>query len=890
MLLREWWRRLLRRGELEAGLDEEIRFHIERQTEKNVRLGMSAGEAHRQAVLRFGGVERLKETTRDEFRALLLEDITRDVKYGVRSLLRAPGFALVSVLTLGLGIGAATAVFSVVHGVLLRPLPYPQSERIVRLLHVDDDGPKRNVSEPNFLDWRAQSRSFRALAVMAPQGRVSVTGSVEPNRAIATVVSHDFFAVMGVQPAVGRGFAAEELQQHGRPAVIVSHSYWLESLGGRQDFENVALTQGEAAFAVVGVMPPGFDYPYGTQLWVPRELHPPDEGRTAHNFQAIARLADHATVASAARELSAISRALRARYGDDTWMTDATVITLQQDVTGRVRSTLLILLGAAGFLLVIACANVSNLLLVRAGSRRREMAVRLAIGAGRWRVARQLLTESVVLCLAGAAAGVVLAYWGVHSLLALDPGNLPRAGEVGVNWIVLAFAVLVALAIAAVLALITVLRQNVRDLRGALSEGQRSAAGGRRQQRVRDALVVTQVALTLVLLTGASLLGRSFLQVLAIDPGYRIDEALVLDLAMEYPQNEQSAARQTRIHDELMEQLRRLPGVTAVGGVNDFPLGAGWFATGQFIEMNAPDEITSFEDFSRFGAAELKARAGLAGYRVASEDYFEAMGIRLLRGRLFESGDVADAPHVAVISQTLADTRWAGQDPIGRYIQFGNMDGDLRGMRIIGVVSDVRENSLEAAPGALLYASSRQRAGSAARFSIVVRGTDSPAAIQAAQRIVRQVEPQLPVAVRTARTAYDASLAGRKFSLVLLGVFSAAALVLAAMGLYGVISWVVSQRTREIGIRVALGADAASLIAVVIGRGALLAAIGAGIGLLAALLLGRLVQGMLFGVAATDPLTLLAVVALIGSAVLIASYLPARRALRVAPSITLRAE
>ncbi|HEX6308275.1 MAG TPA: ABC transporter permease [Longimicrobiales bacterium] len=890
MGVREWWHRLLRGRELQAGLDEEMRYHIERQTEKNVRLGMSPAEARRRALVSFGGVERMKELTRDEFRPALLEDLSRDVQYGVRGLLRTPTFAVVAVLTLGLGIGAATAVFSVVDGVLLRPLPYPESDRIVRPLHVDDNGPMRNVAEPNFLDWKERSRSFGAMAVMASQGALSVTGSVEPNRAQVTVVSNEFFDVMGVHPSVGRGFAPEERVQNGRPAAIVSDAYWREWLGGRRDFENLVLTQGSNAYQVVGVMPPGFDYPYGTQIWVPRELNPPSTSRTAHNFQAIARLADGATVESAARELSAISRALKTQYGDETWMTDGTVVTLQEDLTGRVRGTLLILLGAAGFLLVIAGANVSNLLLVRSGARGRELAVRLALGASRWRLARQVLTESLVLCIAGAAAGVLLARWGVQALLAINPGNLPRTNEVGVSWSVLGFAVLLSIGIATVLGVITTLHQNVRDLRAQLTEGQRSVTGGGRQQRVRDALVVTQVALTLVLLTGAGLLARSFLQVLAVDPGYTIDEALVLDLAMASPRDAQAAVRQTRIQDELMAELRRLPGVTAVGGINDFPLGAAWFANGMFVEMNAPDEISSFEDFRALGEAEMKERAGFAGYRIATEDYFAVMGIRLVRGRVFEPSDVADAPHVAVISETLARRKWPDRDPIGRFIQFGNMDGDVRGLRIVGIVSDIRENSLEAEPGPLVYASFRQRTSAASRLSIVARGTDSPASIAAAQRIVRRIDPQLPVTVRTARMAYDGSLASRKFSLVLLGVFAAAALILAAMGLYGVISYAVSQRTREIGIRLALGADTGNVVRVVTGRGATLAAIGIGIGLLAALLLGRLVQGMLFGVASTDPMALAAVIALIGTAVLVASWIPARRALRVAPIITLRAE
>jgi putative ABC transport system permease protein len=378
--------------------------------------------------------------------------------------------------------------------------------------------------------------------------------------------------------------------------------------------------------------------------------------------------------------------------------------------------------------------------------------------------------------------------------------------------------------------------------------------------------------------------------VLAVDPGYRVDNALVINLAMPYPGDGSAGARQTRLQDEMMEQLRHLPGVTAVGGVNDYPLGAGWFANGQFIEMTRPDEISSYDELNKLGEAEIKRRAGMAGYRVASEEYFKAMGIRVLRGRTFEESDGPDAPHVAVISESLAKAKWPDLDPIGRFVQFGNMDGDVRGFRIVGIVTDVRENSLEIAPQPLFYGSSRQRVGSASSFNIVVRGTNSPEAMQVAQRIVRQVDPELPVAVRSAQDLFEQTLAGRRFSLILLGVFSVTALVLATMGLYGLISFVVAQRTRELGIRQALGAEAGDLLRVVVGRGAILAAIGVAVGLVAAFMLGRVVQGMLYGVAATDPIALLSVVGLIGAAVLIASYLPARRALRVAPIITLRSD
>jgi putative ABC transport system permease protein len=422
--LREFGRRLLNAGrgtEMESGLDEEIRFHIDRQTEKNLRLGMSPSEARRQALVKFGGVERAKEGTRDEFRPRVLEDFSRDLRYGLRTLMRARGFATVSILTLGLGIGGAAAVFSVVHGVLLKPLAFPRPDRIVRLYQVNTlngETAQANFAEPNFLDVKAQNQSFSAMAEIGGTSKASVTGDFEPNRAAATRVSKEFFDVLQVKPALGRLFVADE-QREGAPATaVVSDTYWRRYLGARNDLRNLTLRMHNRVYQVVGVMPAGFDHPFGTEIWYPRELDEPQIHRTGHNFSVIARLRDGVSAEQATGELNRIASRLKQQYGDDTWMTGGVAIPLLEQLTQSARTPLLILLGAASFLLVIACANVSNLQLVRAGSRRRELSVRLALGAGRWRVARQLLAESVVLCIAGGLLGIVLAYWGVRALLA----------------------------------------------------------------------------------------------------------------------------------------------------------------------------------------------------------------------------------------------------------------------------------------------------------------------------------------------------------------------------------------------------------------------------------------------------------------------------------------
>jgi putative ABC transport system permease protein len=828
----------------------------------------------------------MQEHTRDEPSPALFEDFLRDARYGTRSLRRAPGFAIIAILTLGLGIGAATAVFSVVNGVLLAPLPYPDADRIVRLFQINSDGQRMgNVSEPNFDDWRAGTRVFVAMAVTAAWP-APVTIGAETTMMAGSVVSREFFDVMGVRPVVGRAFDEAELAVGASPTVVISDRLWRTRMAAAP-LDTLRLRAGDTIYQVIGVMPPSFDYPTGSEYWHPRELTPPQTARTAHNFAAIARLADGVPLERATAELSAISRTLKAQHGDATWMSDATALPLRDQLTATARPTLLLLFAAALLLLVIACLNVSNLQLARASTRRRELSVRLAVGASRGRLVRQLLAEALVLSMAATALGVAIAWAGVQTLLALQPTNVPRIQTVALDGTAIAFAAGAALGTAVVLGLVTALRAARQDVREALTEGTRSVAGGRTSERVRQGLVVGQVALTIVLLTGAGLLGRSFINVMAIDPGFRTDGALLVET--QWPFSSEPGLQQQRksVQQELIARLGSLPGVRAAGLINAHPVGTGGFADGQFLEMTRPDELQSLDDFAKLGA-EARSRAGMAGYRVASEDYFAAMGIRLVRGRLFEESDGPDAPHVAVISESLAATKWTDQDPIGRFVQFGNMDGDLRGFRIVGIVSDVREVSPEAVAGPLFYGYYKQRMAS--RFTMVV-AADAPAALAPTVRqVVREADPELPVQLRTLDEAFDRALAGRRFSLTLVGAFSAAALLLAALGIYGLISYLVAERTREIGIRLALGADSGDVLRLVIGKGVLLATLGIVVGFGAALGVTRLIEGLLFGVTATDPVALGGVLLVTFSAVLCASYVPARRALRVAPVTALRAD
>jgi putative ABC transport system permease protein len=814
-----------------------------------------------------------------------MDALRHDLRYALRSFVRNPGFSGLTVSTLALGIGAATAIFSVIYGVLLRPLPYPDSDRIVRVYEVENEGRRINLSDPDFADFQARSASFGALAQLQGAGPTSVSGDVEPVRAPQAAVSSDFFRVLGVQPLAGRGFVPEEQREGGPPAVLVSHRFWQQHLGATPAFAGRTLVFNGRVHRVVGVLPPHLDYPVGADLFTPRELERRLPSRTAHNWTVIGRLRPGVPLANAQAEMSAIARRLKADVGTETDMADAALVALHEQLVGHVRPALLVLLGASGVLLLIACANVSNLLLARSATRQRELAVRVAMGARRARIVRQLVAESLVLSLAGGAVGVIVAVVGVQALLALEPGTLPRLGEVGVSWTALVFAFGVALATALVLGLVTALRgAGEGALREALAQSQRGVAAG--GSYVRSGLVVAQVALTLVLLVGAGLLGRSFIQLLSVNPGYRTEGAVVVDLSTPWPETDAEAARQRRFYDDLTARLRAIPGVTNVGGINAFPLRGAGYSNGTFLELTRPDEKVDMAMLGRLFRD--PARTGRADFRVATDGYFRAMQIPLVRGRLFDDRDAPQAPlHAAVISAALAKAEWPDSDPIGKIIQFGNMDGDLTPFTVVGVVGDIREARLDATPQPVFYANARQRRVSS--FSVVVQGNADPGSVTAAARhIVRELAPSVPPRFRMLEDVVSTSVAQRRFSLVLLGVFGGAALLLAMMGVYSVVAYLVAQRQHEIGIRVALGAQRGDVLGLVLRHGAVLAIVGIAVGLAAALWLTRLLAGLLYGVTPTDPVSFASVVALLLGVALVASYLPARRALRVDPMSVLR--
>jgi putative ABC transport system permease protein len=824
-----------------------------------------------------------------------MNTLFQDLRYSSRMLARDPGAALVMTLTLALAIGANTAIFSFVYGVLLRPLPYPKPDQIVSVSELAADGHRMNFTDPNFDDLRASNHSFVGMAEY-DSVITTIAGGSEPARVGAAAVSRDFFQVMGVAPLLGREFAPEELHSGAAPVALVSYGYWRQHLGASADLSSFKLKNEDRTYSVIGVLPPGFSFPDDTEFWIPRELFERLPSRTAHNWKAVARLRGGGRLAEARSDLSSIAHRLKQQFGSDIDMTDASVEPLRESLTGNVRPALLILLGAVGFLLLVGCANVANLMLARAAARERELAIRAALGAGRGRLVRQFLAESLLLALAGGAVGVLAALWGVRMLVALAPPNLPRLGEVSINVPVLVFALGVSVLVAAGLGLVTALRATSGDPQGALAEGGRGYAGSLGSQRLGRFLVASQLAVTLVLLAGAGLLGRSLLRLLSIDPGYRIENIVTMELetpAAATPADSpvlfpKFSSRPVNFVNALFERLRAIPGVEAVGGSTVLPLASRFHPDGTFLLLDREPVIKTPEDAERLFHT---APTGHADFCVASEGYFRALGIPLLRGRLFGDRDTADAPHVALISQSLARATWPKEDPLGKTIEFGNMDGDLRLLTIVGVVGDVRDSSLETPPAPTVYVNYRQRLRGGRDFSVVLQtGGDTSATAAAARDIVRELDPEAVPRFRTFQQVFAASTETQRFNLNLVGVFAGTALLLAVAGIYGVMAYWVKRRTREIGVRIALGAVPIDVLRLVLGHGLRTVMLGVAFGLAGSLALTRTMQSLLFGVSPADPATLLGVTLLLAGVALLASYIPARQATKVDPMVALRHE
>jgi predicted permease len=809
-----------------------------------------------------------------------MSSLWHDFRHAAHALLRIPGFTIVAVLTLATGIGANAAIFSVVNAVLLKPLPFFEADRLVR---VYDGSPaiRGTASPPNFVDWRSDNPAFEDMAAYAATS-VALTGVGDAKRIAGAAVTDGFFSVFGATPLLGRPISAADTISGQERVVVLSHGLW------RRDFDADPGVPGRAVqvegrdYTVIGVMPPGFEYPAGAELWVPLSFSEEDLAtqRGAHYLDVVARLAPGVTVEAASSKMAAIARMLELRYPDTNTGSSASVAGLREALVGDVRPALLMLLGAVGFVLLIACANVANLLLARTVGRRRELAVRSALGAGRGDLVRHVLTESVLLAALGGAVGLLLAVTGLKLLLALPVDGMPHLEDTQLDATVLMFTVAVSLLTALFFGVLPAIKAGSNtDLNGALKSGGASVTGDRAGGHTRGALVVAEMALAVLLLSGAGLLLKSFIGLQRVDPGFNAHGVLTFDMPLpnsRYPEPEQSRT----FFAELNQRIGGLPGVESVAAVFGLPLSGFSY-------------VISVEVLDGGPAYDRPGQERHTQVRVVTPEYFRVMEIPLRSGRTLGDGDRAGAQPVVVVNESAANLLWPGRDPLGHTFELGTrlgLGGDRAGGTVVGVVADIKHKGPgEATQPEVFFAHSQFPVD---YMSMAVRTSVPPQSLIAPIREqVREMDSGLPIdQMRTLEQSLADSIAQPRFYMLLLTIFAAAALFLAAIGIYGVLAYAVRQRSNEIGIRRALGARAGDLLRMVVGRAMALAGGGVALGLLASFALTRLLSGLLYGVSTTDPLTFAGVTCLLATVALLASLIPARRAAKVDPMVALREE
>jgi putative ABC transport system permease protein len=898
--LRAFWARAIgyrNRTRREREFEEELASHLELHVEENLRSGMTPAEARRSALLKLGGVEQTKELYRDRLGLPIVDTLSQDVRLGLRMMRGSPGFTGIALLVLALGVGANTVMFSVVNTLLLRPLPYPDASRLLRVQTVDTDQRDQATAVPDFAEYRSRNHTFEALASFysAP---VDVTGGGEPERIRALVVSSEFLDVLRVPSAIGRGLLPGDERWGDHRVALLTDGLWRRRFGADPAILGRPVTLNGDLHTVIGVLPPRFSFlGLEVQALLPMSFAPGDNLNSHNNYflTMVGRLRPGVAPATAAADLNAISQAINLEHPENRG-TAIGMKPLQEALVGDVKPAVLVLFGAVAFVLLITCANLANLVLARAAVRRREIALRMAIGATRRRVLQQLLTESVLLAVGGSVFALGLAWWSVQALDSLSQAVLPRVEEVHIDAVVLAFTAIVALLTGVVFGIAPALRSVSVEPGAALKEGSRGA-GDPRGHRLRALLVVSEIAISLVLLVGAGLMVKSMLGLASVDAGFDPQDVLTVQLSVpkkKYVDEELERrfsplayTRATRFFEDAIRETRLLPGVSAVGAVNGLPLmGEIWGKNATLYDRPLPASLRELPTVQ---------------YRVVAGDYFRALGVSILGGRAFTEGDTEPAAKVAIINRTMARLHWRDQDPIGKVISVnpprqlvpaGSVPPDYEPTlySIVGVAEDVHYGALHAAPSPLVYVPYAQGSEGAMTMYLVVRTATEPEALAAPIRDrLRRVDPDVPASsIQTMAARVSASVAGPRLHTGVLGSFAGLALLLAGMGIYGVVSHAAQQRTREVGIRMALGASARAILMLFLREGIAMATLGAAAGLLLAAALTRWLRTLLFEVSPTDPLVFVAIPTLLTLVALAAAWLPARRATRLDPLVALR--